>query len=133
VRHRDIRQAIQLLRDEYGDWPLTHPRLATTNGTGASRAAVLVEREGEHYDVGERPWQRVVAIGNLRRMAEDLNRGGWVVGRIPDLEHVQVDPDRLGGRPVVRCWRIAAEDVALMAEAPGGMELLRRDYELTDD
>jgi hypothetical protein len=41
--------------------------------------------------------------------------------------------DRLAARPVVRWRRIAAQDVALMAEAPGGVELVRRDYELTDD
>jgi uncharacterized protein (DUF433 family) len=69
-------------------------------------------------------------------------RGRRGLGRIPAQRHVHQGGspvvraparDRLSGRPVVRGRRIAAEDVALMAEAPGGVELLRRDYELTDD
>lgn len=133
VRHREIKRAIQVLRDDYGDWPLTHAKLATASGAQASRAAVLVETAGRHYDVGERPWQQVVAVENLRRIAEDLGRGGWVVRDVPDLEHVEVDPDRLSGRPTIRGRRIAVEDVAEMADAPGGFDVLRDDYELTDE
>ena len=63
---------------------------------------MLVEAGGRHYDVGERPWQQVVAVENLRRIAQDLERGGWAVRAVPDLEHVEVDPDRLSLNPPLR-------------------------------
>jgi uncharacterized protein (DUF433 family)/DNA-binding transcriptional MerR regulator len=132
VRHKEIKEAIRTLREEYGDWPLTHAQLATTAEPGARRAAVLIEREGRHYDVGERPWQQVIQPERLRRIAEDLHRGGWVVREVPDLEHIEVDPDRLSGQPTIRGRRIAVQDVAEIAEAPGGVEVLHDDYDLSD-
>ncbi|MGI8779293.1 MAG: DUF433 domain-containing protein [Solirubrobacteraceae bacterium] len=41
------------------------------------------------------------------------------------------DPERLSGRPMIRGRRIAAEDVARIAEESGG-DVLVEDYELSE-
>ncbi len=128
VTHREIRQAIDRL-GEYGDWPLTEASLATVHGKGAAR--VVVTTDDATYDVGDRGWQQVVEPANLEAIRSQLHRGGWVVRLLPDLEHIQVDPGRLGGRPSIRGRRIAAEDVAELAAAPNGVEELADGYGLT--
>ncbi len=50
---------------------------------------------------------------------------------MPDLKYIEVNPDRLGGRPVIRGRRIAADEVARIAALPNGIEILRKDYEIT--
>ena len=62
-----------------------------------------------------------------------LRRGGWPAHRLPDLRHVEVDPDRLGGRPCIRGRRIAVEDVAAIADEPLGPARLVEEYGLTGD
>jgi uncharacterized protein (DUF433 family) len=121
---RSIKSAIQLLRDVYGDWPLTAANLSV----GAGR--VYAESMGSQWDVGDRGWHQVLEVDNLRKIAEDLHRGGWAVRQVPDLRHIEVDPDRLSGRPAIRGRRIAAEDVAQLAEE-GAEDVLREDYGLT--
>lgn len=128
IKHRDIKTAIQTLHDEYGDWPLTEARLGTYHG------AVVAEHRGLTYDVGKLGWQQVVNPGNLAVIANRLDRGGWAVRELPDLHHVEVNPDRLSGRPAIRGRRVAARDVAEMAEpSGGGVAELKEGYELTDE
>ncbi len=56
VRHADVRRAIERLRD-YGDWPLSEARLATTVG---ERRARIVLREGRRtFVLDDRGWQTV--------------------------------------------------------------------------
>ena len=74
----------------------------------------------------------VLAGVDLEAIKTDLARGGWAAREIPDLTYIEVDPDRLSGRPVIRGRRIAADDVAEMAASPGGRLVLRQDYGLTD-
>ena len=131
VRHRQIRKAIESLRDDFGDWPLTHAPLWT--GTGKGRPPLLIERGGVHWDLADRPWQQVLGVQDLRRIREDLGRGGWVVRQLPDLEYIEVDPDRLSGQPAIRGRRLAADDAAELARVAGGRQLLTEGYELTDD
>lgn len=131
VRHDEIRNAIAVLRAEWGEWPLTHAPLATGRPVAGGRATVAIEHAGEHYDVGGRPWQGVINVENLRRIREDLSRGGWAVRKVPQLEHIEVDPDRLSGAPTIRGRRVAAEEVAELAEEPNGVELLRDGYDLS--
>ncbi len=129
VAHRDVKRAIAQL-GEYGDWPLTEAPLATFSGGGGA-ARVVVRRGDAAYEVGDRGWQQVVEVGSLEAIRGQLNRGGWVVRLLPDLEHIEVDPDRLGGRPTIRGRRIAVEDVAELASLPAGLEELVEGYELT--
>src|SRR5206468_104593 len=130
VTHRDIKMAIWTLEDQYGDWPLTEAPLATVSGRGRSHV-ILHERDAD-YDVGRRGWQQVLEPEHLDEIRRQLRRGGWAVRRLPDLEHIEVDPDRLSGRPTIRGRRIAAQDVAEIASGPDGVEILTDDYGLDD-
>lgn len=130
VTHRDIKKAIRELGDRYGDWPLTDAKLATI--PGAARARVIARESEGDYDIGGFGWQQVIEPENLEKIRAQLRRGGWAVRALPDLEHIEVDPDRLSGKPTIRGRRIAAEDVAEIAAARGGVETLREDYELDE-
>jgi len=128
VAHRDIKRAIGLLETNYGDWPLTEAPLATQRGKERSRV-VFVDDEAA-YDVGRVGWQQIISPQNLEAVRDRLKRGGWAVRNIPDLEFIEVNPERLSGRPTIKGRRIAAQDVAEMADAPHGVETLMDDYEL---
>ncbi|HEX5583618.1 DUF433 domain-containing protein [Gaiella sp.] len=70
------------------------------------------------------PWHGLaIDRGDVEQIAADLRRGGWAARQLPALEHIEVDPDRLSGRPVVRGTRVPAELVAELAEADGREEL----------
>lgn len=126
VPHEEIKAAIQTLRDQReADWPLLNSELGTAGG------AVVVRRAGRHYEVGQRPWQDFVERGNLKRIAVDLNRGGWAVRSMPDLQHIEVDPEVLSGTPIVRGHRVSAEKAAQLAGTRAGLRTLTDDYELS--
>jgi uncharacterized protein (DUF433 family)/DNA-binding transcriptional MerR regulator len=122
VRHRAIRKMIERVGDAYGDWPLTEAPLATLSRHGRTRL-VLDPDDPAPYDIGEQGWQQVLDAANLERIRDQLHRGGWAVRNLPDLEYIEVNPDRLGGRPTIRGHRIAAEDVVRLADEIGLDEL----------
>ncbi len=127
--HRQIRTAIEALRSEWGSsWPLTHAHGLSTTPEGR---IVLETKEGP-FDVGDRPWQQVISRENLERISQQLRRGGWAVRALPDLEHIEVDPETLGGRPVIRGRRIPAEEVAELASVVGGIEDLKEGFGVTE-
>ncbi len=118
-----------------GAWPLTQAPIVTaaTGGKdGEPSAALLLERPEGFTDLHPDPLQGVLEIGELRRIASDLRRGGWAVRRLPDLRHVEVDPDRLSGRPTIRGTRVPAELVASLASTGAGRKTLKSDYGVTD-
>jgi uncharacterized protein (DUF433 family) len=125
-----IRRAVERLRErEHAAWPLQR----NADRLGAGHGSV-VEFEGDDaYDLGARSpsEQGELDTADLRRIAAELERGGWAARLLPDLRHIEVHPDRLGGRPVIRGRRIAAQEVAELAALPGGREVLRADYDLT--
>jgi uncharacterized protein (DUF433 family)/DNA-binding transcriptional MerR regulator len=126
-----IRRAVERLRErQHVGWPLQHNRgrLGAANGS-------VVEFEGdEAYDLGARSpsEQGVLETPDLRRVAAELERGGWAARLLPGLRHIEVNPDRLGGRPVIRGRRIAAQDVATLVATAGGRGVLHDDYDLDD-
>jgi uncharacterized protein (DUF433 family) len=129
VPHPDIKRTIESLREMYGhDWPLTHARLAVTG------SRVVAEPEDHMaYDVGRHGWQQIhVAKEDLQRIVGLLQRGGWAARELPDLQHIEVNPERLSGRPVIRGKRVPVEVVAELAEKPDGHHSLREGYDLTD-
>lgn len=126
VSHAGIKAAISTLRDQHGGWPLTHADLRTYHG------GLIAVEKGVAYDVGSHAWQQVVDQRNLVRIATQLNRGGWAVREIPDLQHIEVDPDRLSGRPAIRDRRIAAREVAEDARTREGVRELKAAFDLTD-
>jgi uncharacterized protein (DUF433 family)/DNA-binding transcriptional MerR regulator len=130
IKHNEIKRAIGRL-STYGDWPLTHADLWAENArdTTASTRLLAVEDDAA-YDIADRGWQQVVNPQHLTRISSELRRGGWAVRRLPSLSHIEVDPDRLSGRPVIRGRRVAARDVAETAEEPEGREALEEGYGL---
>jgi uncharacterized protein (DUF433 family) len=70
---------------------------------------------------------------DLDRIVGLLQRGGWAARDLPDLQHIEVNPDRLSGRPTIRGRRIAADKVARLAVLKGGQKILRDDYDLADE
>jgi uncharacterized protein (DUF433 family)/DNA-binding transcriptional MerR regulator len=129
---KSIKRSVQRLRDRLGmSWPLQHARaqLGTVYGN-------VVEFAGDiAYDLGGKgsEWQHVFEPDNLRKIAGELERGGWAVRLLPDLRYIEVNPDRLSGRPVIRGRRVPADEVAQIAETPEGLEVLHEDYELRDE
>ena len=123
-----IKQTIETLRRETGNaWPLTHGVLGTSHGT------VVVEDGGGFVDIGRLVGQGLaVTEDDVGRIATDLRRGGWAARELPGLEHIEVDPDRLSGRPVIRGTRVPAELAAELADQPGGREELRAGYDVSD-
>ena len=90
-----------------------------------------MERDGEIIDLIEN--HLVLPKSDLVAIADDLSRGGWAARELPDLRFIEVDPDRLSGRPTIRGRRVAAELVAETAAESDGIETLRDGYGLTDE
>ena len=128
VSYEDIRKALAELREdpELGDWPLSSADLGTAGAT-----VVLLDFT-EAYDLTGRPWHPLLDVGDLRRIAVDLNRGGWAARELPNLTHIEVNPERLSGRPTIRGRRVAARSVAELSLA-GGHDVLVDEYGLDDD
>lgn len=126
---KKIRQIVENLRREYGLWPL-----ATAPLKHDGRLAVI-EKDGKVYiDAADSGEQRVIAktLLDLKAVRVALENGGWVAYEKP-RKHIQVDPERLSGQPVIRDRRVSTETVADLARRPEGLALLREDYELTDE
>lgn len=133
VEHRfptaKIRRIVENLRDEYGQWPL-----ATAPLKHDGRLAVIEEGDDLYIDAADGGDQRVIAktLLDLKAVRIALASGGWVAYQHPRA-HIEVDPDRLSGQPVVRDSRVPTAVVADLAQRPEGRTLLKEDYELTDD
>jgi len=127
--YRIIKDTIETLRRVTGNaWPLTHGALGTAHGT------VVVEDDGRYVDIGRRVGHGLaVTEDDVERIAADLRRGGWAARELPGLEHIEVDPGRLSGRPVIRGTRVPAELAAELADRPGGREELRDGYDVSDE
>lgn len=126
---KKIRQIVENLRNDYGPWPLASAPLKHDG-----RLAVI-EKDGKVFiDAADAHEQRVIAktLLDLKAVRDALESGGWVAYQQP-RKHIQVDPDRLSGQPVVRDRRISTETVADLATREDGRALLRDDYELTED
>lgn len=78
----------------------------------------------EHAVIGQ-------TLIDLKLVRRALSMGGWTAIKHP-RDHVEVDPDRHSGAPVVKGRRITTADVAEIASTPGGREILKDDYGLTE-
>lgn len=128
VSYPRIKTAIRELRQRYGsDWPLTRARLATSKGH------IYDSADEALYDVsarGREKQQLHLEEDDLKRIAGLLERGGWAARDLPDLRNIEVNPDRLSGRPTIRGRRIPADKVARLA-AVHGPQVVAYDYQLT--
>jgi uncharacterized protein (DUF433 family) len=126
---KKLRQIVENLRRDYGQWPL-----ATAPLKHDGRLAVI-EKDGQVYiDAADSGEQGVIAktLLDLKAVRAALENGGWVSYETPRA-HIEVDPERLSGQPVVRGSRVATETVANLAQRPEGREVLLNDYQLTED
>ena len=129
VKHAEVKNAIEELRTKYGDWPLQSAPLATPKEPGPARVAVR-EQGGVPYDVGRRRGQTFLSFVELLDINELLRRGGWALRDLPNVTSIEVDPDRLSGRPTIRDRRVPAEKVARIAQLPGGFRILSSEYDI---
>jgi uncharacterized protein (DUF433 family) len=135
--HKAIMAAIEWIRSKEGTaWPLTHARLSVPRDhavhlAGKKKRSVIVGGPTNGIDAST---GHPVLPGDLDlvAIATDLRRGGWAA-RGRDLRHIEVNPDRLSGIPVIAGRRISAEDVARLAESEQGREVLTDDHELSKE
>lgn len=138
VSHQTIRDAIAHLREKHPlDWPLSHARLSVPAGDpgevkGRPRKKRTVVAQDGPVGIDTSSGHPVLDGVDLVDIAVDLRRGGWAARRLPDLIHIEVDPDRFSGRPVIAGSRIPAEDVARLAERQDGRRILIAEYGLTE-
>jgi uncharacterized protein (DUF433 family) len=127
IPYREIREHIEGLRTRFGiDWPLTQSPIA--HATAGKR---ILTQEGEHlYRHGQ---HLAIDVGDLRQILGLLNRGGWAVRDLPDIRHIEVNPNRLSGRPVIRGTRVPVSMVAQVAKRPDGIETLLEGFDLSDE
>ncbi|HZD69503.1 MAG TPA: DUF433 domain-containing protein [Actinomycetes bacterium] len=131
VPRRDVRGAIANTRTKYGDWPLTAAPLATTSEL-AGRSRILLILDDDLLDIGRGEGaQAVLRYTALKAVTALLRQGGWAIREVPNITHIEVDPDRLSGRPTIRNRRLPVAKVAELAKRGyGGLRVLREDYEL---
>ena len=129
VKPSKIRELVERLRDRFGVWPLARAPLEHEGG-------LVVMREGDQVlvDVVDYPGHLVEegTFLSLTAVREALERGGWVALQTPRM-HIQVDPDRLSGRPTIRDRRVPTAMVAEIAQEDAGRTLLRREFGLSDE
>jgi len=141
VSHKEILETTEVLRVGDGlNWPLLRADLAVTikkdinprreGSTKEPEAWLLVERDGRYVRPSKSKTQGLLNV-DVRQVTRDLQRGGWAVRDLPDLEHVEVNPDRLSGRPTIRGRRVPADDVA-QATLSRGRDEIREAYDLSD-
>ena len=124
---RQIREIVENLRAEYGQWPLATAPLEHAG-------PFVVVREGDRiYFSALNAGQKVIAgtLIDLQAVREALSQGGWAAYKHP-REHIEVDPDLHSGQPVVRGRRLPTELVAEIAREEDGWSTLRDDYGLTE-
>jgi len=126
---KEIRRMVERLREKYGEWPLATAPLE-------HEGRLIVTRAGDEIliDAVDHPGHHVAAgtFVDLKQVRHALERGGWVAIKRPRA-HIQVDPERLSGQPVIRDRRVSTETVADLAKRPEGRALLKADYGLTED
>jgi uncharacterized protein (DUF433 family)/DNA-binding transcriptional MerR regulator len=130
VRPKEIRTAVMNARAEYGDWPLQAADLGVYQGP--RRARLGLQREDGLFDIGHATGeQKFIDFGDLAKLASYLRRGGWVIKIHPEIEHIEVDPAKLSGKPTIAGHRVAAAQVAAIAAERGGRRELRDGYDLS--
>jgi uncharacterized protein (DUF433 family) len=125
---RDVRTIVEQLRTKYGEWPLASAPLEHDG-----KLLVIKDSRGVYVSV-QRPGHDVIAgtLIDLKAVRAALERGGWV-SVDTQRDYIEVDPERLSGRPTIRGRRIATEVVADLAQRAEGREILLDDFGLSED
>lgn len=129
VKPKRVREMVERLRHDYGEWPLARAPLKHEGGL-----VVKWEDGNVLVDVVNRPYQQVEegTFLSLTDVRKALERGGWVALHTPRA-HIQVDPDRLSGRPTIRDRRLPTAMVAELGQRLEGREALRTEFGLTEE
>jgi uncharacterized protein (DUF433 family) len=121
---------IRELRPRLRRWPLTRGDLATEElidkASGERVRTLIVEAHGGGYwDFSPRGMQgfEETARQPLEAMVEVLKTGGWPSRELA-LHRIDIDPERLSGRPSLRGHRLPVEFIADLAGTPNGREEL---------
>lgn len=124
----EVREVVESLRRDYGEWPLASAPLEHDG------KLLVIKRKGGVYVSVQRPGHGVIAgtLIDLKAVRAALERGGWVSVDSP-REYIEVDPERLSGRPTIKGRRIATEVVADLAKRPEGREILADDFGLSKE
>lgn len=129
VTPREIRAIVRKLRATYGSWPLANAPLEHDG-----RLVVVHVGDDLYFTAADGQDQGLIAgtLLNLKAVRVALGNGGWAAFKHPRM-HIEVDPDRHSGRPVVRGRRITTQMVAEIAAEGHGRGILQEDYGLSDD
>src|SRR4051795_3274124 len=73
VRHAEVLAAIEGLGRDYGDWPLSEARLATTTGDEA-RPRVVLHENGTAWALVGTSWQQLAVVPPLEEVRVRLRR-----------------------------------------------------------
>ena len=124
---RDIKGIVHSLRAKHGNWPLATAPLAHDG-----KLLLVKDPKTGRYVSVDRPEHEVIGatLLNLKVIRDALGRGGWVAIEKP-RDHIEVDPERHSGTPVVRGRRLPTSLVAGIASGEGGRKTLREDYGLS--
>ena len=129
VPRDEIRMTVKNARSEFGAWPLQAAPIGIYEGKMRSR--IGLRRSDGTYDIGGTGGrQKFFEIDELVGLANLLRRGGWVIRTHPEIERVEVDPEKLSGKPCIVGRRIPVSDVVEIAKEKGGRRTLRTDYGL---
>lgn len=125
---RDVREIVHMLRAKHGQWPLATAPLAHDGSL-----LVAWDEEQQKWVSVDKPGHDVIGatLLNLKLIRNALGHGGWAAIRTR-REHIEVDPDRHSGDPVIRGRRLATALVAALAKQPDGRATLKSDYDLSD-
>ena len=130
-----IGSAVDRLRQRFGtEWPLQDAELLVPRrhqGARGTTTALVIQDDDDLWDVGTA--HLMLADMDLIQIKEDLSRGGWAARDIPDLQFIEVNPNRMSGRPTIRGRRVSAAAVANIASSDDGWETLRDGYSLKDE
>jgi len=132
--HRAIREALDAVRGEFPRWPLLNAPLGIARQSVGDKGA-LVRREGRdvYVEVSGSATGQVVIKPQLLDQARDMLRhGGWIASAL-HLQHIEVDPLKLGGQPSLKGRRWAVDHVSRLADDDEGRAILVGDYGLADE
>ncbi len=124
----EIKELVEHLREEYGPWPLgvapiEHDGPLCAMWDEDRRVHVSADIPGHDLLKG--------TLLNLKGIREALSHGGWVSLKTP-RKHIEIDPERHSGEPVIKGRRLSTQRVANLAAEPKGRVVLRNDFDLTD-
>lgn len=135
ISHRDIRLALDGVRDRYPRWPLLRADIGVGRLSVDDRAR-LVRREapGVYVDAtGRDPEGWIIIPPTLLGRARDmLAHGGWLAAA-NKLDRIEVAPRKMGGVPTLRDRRWTVDQVARISDDDAGRYLLREAYGLSED